>query len=135
MAGSYLSIKRGYPAEALGIRTGSDARRGVMNGMHGAGLAAPWNMIVQMWGAEALANRPGVQGRRGRVWLAFLASMFLAGSVSEPVSQKIVSRELPTPDTLVAVANIAIPIVMLAAALASLLNPDGENRGNNNKAN
>ncbi len=125
-AGSYLSIKRRYPARALGIDTGSDVRRGIMGGIHGAGLAAPWNLIVQMWVALGLATRSGRTGRRGRAWLAFLSALFVAGSVGEPVSHQIVTGELPPTDTAVAVANIVVPIVMLAAALASLIDNDGE---------
>lgn len=125
-AGTYLSIKRGYPARALGIDTGPDVRRGVVGGVYGAGLAAPWGLIVQMWAALSLATRSGRSGRRGRAWLAFLSALFVAGSVSEPVSHRIVTRELPPADTVVAVANIVVPIVMLAAALASLIDDEGE---------
>lgn len=126
VAGSYLSIKRGYPARALGIDMGSDVRRGVLGGIHGGGLAAPWNLIVQMWVSLTLAPRAGATGRRARAWLALLSALFLAGSVGEPVSHKIVTRDLPPADTLVAVANIAFPITMLAAALASLVDGEGE---------
>lgn len=126
VAGSYLSIKRGYPARALGIDMGSDVRRGVLGGIHGAGLAAPWNLIVQMWVALRLAPRAGVTGRRARAWLAFLSALFVAGSVAEPVSHKIVTRDLPPTDTMVAVANIAVPITMFVAALASLVGAEEE---------
>ncbi len=125
IAGSYLSIKRGYPARALGIDMGSDARRGVLGGIHGAGLAAPWNLIVQMWVSVCLAPRAGANGRRARAWLALLSALFVAGSVGEPVSHRIVTRDLPPADTLVAVTNIVIPIVMLVAALGSLVDDEG----------
>lgn len=125
VAGSYLSIERGYPARALGIDTGSDARRGVLRGIHGGGLAAPWNLIMQMWLSLALAPRAGSTGRRARAWLAFLSALFVAGSVGEPVSHRIVTRELPPADTVVAIANIAVPIAMLVASLASLVETDG----------
>jgi hypothetical protein len=46
--------------------------------------------------------------------------MFLAGQVSEPVSHKITTRELPTLDSAVVLANIVLPIVMLVGALAAL---------------
>lgn len=121
VAGSYISIRRGYPARALGIDTGTDVRQGVIGGIHGAGLAAPWNLILQMWVALALSMRPGSTGRRGRAWLAFLSALFVAGHVGEPISHRIVTRELPPADTVVAVASIAVPIVMLTAALVSLL--------------
>ncbi len=121
VAGSYLSIKRDYPARALGMDMGSDVKRGVLGGIRGAGLAAPWHLIVQMWVALALASTADVKGRRARAWLAFLSALFIAGSVSEPVSHRIVTRDLPRADTLVAVANIVVPITMLIAALASLV--------------
>lgn len=120
VAGSVLSIRRGYRANALGIDLGHDVRRGVYGGIQGAGLAAPANMVVQTWLAVALAGRPTRGGRRARAWLAFLAAMFLAGQVSEPVSHKISTGELPIPDSAVVLANILLPIVMLAAALATL---------------
>lgn len=126
VAGSYLSIKRGYPARALGIDMGSDVKRGVLGGIHGAGLAAPWSLIVQMWISLGLSPRTDATGRRARAWLAFLSALFVAGSVGEPVSHQIVTRELPPADTLVAVANIALPITMLVAALASLIDAEGE---------
>jgi hypothetical protein len=125
-AGSYLSIKRGYPARALGIDTGSDVRRGVLGGIHGAGLAAPWNLVVQMWVVLGLVTKTGATGRRARAWLAFLAAFFIAGHVGEPVSHQIVTRELPPADTAVAVASIAVPIALLVAALASLVESEGE---------
>lgn len=118
--GSVLSIKHDYPAEALGIKTGWSTKKGVLSGIHGAGLAAPWHMILQMWVAIRLADAPGVAGRRGRAWLAFLAAMFIAGSVAEPVSHKIVTRDLPPGDMTVAVGNVVIPAVVLVAALVSL---------------
>ena len=105
VAGSHLSIKRGYPAWALGIDTGSDVRRGVLGGIHGGGLAAPWNLIVQMWVSLDLAPRADANGRRARAWLAFLSALLVAGSVGEPVSRKIVTGDLPPADTVVAVAN------------------------------
>lgn len=128
VAGSLISIKRDYVAEPLGIRTGTTVRGDVMSGIHGAGLAAPWNMIVQMWLALALARGGGRAGRRGRAWLALLSAMFVAGSVGEPVSHKVMTRELPPPDSVVAVANIVLPIVMLGGALASLVDVDGGDR-------
>lgn len=125
VAGSYLSIKRGYPARALGIDVGSNVRRGVLGGL-GAGLAAPWSLMVPMWVSLGVASRVGPSGRRARAALAFLSALFLAGSASEPVSHRIVTRDLPPADTLVAVANIAVPIVMLAGALGSLVDGAGE---------
>lgn len=125
-AGSFLSIKRNYPAEALGLRTGWSTAAGVLSGIYGAGLAAPWHMVVQLWIAVGMAGAPGRRGRLGRAWLAFLSSMFLAGSVSEPISHKIVTRELPAADTTVAVANIAVPMVMLGGALLSLIDASGD---------
>lgn len=119
--GSVISVRRGYVAEALGIRTGWDVRTGVLTGVHGAGLAAPWNMIVQLWIALTLARRPDRAGRRARAWLAFLSTLFLAGSVAEPVSHRVVTRELPRIDATVAIANIVLPVVMLGGALASLV--------------
>lgn len=126
LAGSVLSIRRGYVANALGIDTGTDVRRGVLGGIHGGGLAAPWNLIVQMWVALTMARRPDRRGRRARAWLAFLSALFVAGSVGEPVSHRIITRELPAPDTAVAVANIVLPILMLGGALVSLV--DGDQR-------
>ena len=120
-AGSLLSIKRGYPAKPLGMDAGVDAKRGVFNGLHGAGLAAPWTMIAQMWVAAALAARSDRSGRWARAWLAFLSAMFIVGAVGEPVSHKVVTRELPPLDTAVASANIVVPFVMLAGALRSLI--------------
>lgn len=124
VAGSALSVRRGYRANALGIDLGHDVRTGVYRGIEGAGLAAPANLVVQMWAAAALAGRPTQGGRRARAWLAFLAAMFLAGQVSEPVSHKITTRELPAPDSAVVLANIVLPIVMLGAALAALTSKD-----------
>lgn len=119
--GSFLSIKRDYPAEALGMKTGWSTKKGVLSGIHGGGLAAPWNMILQLWIAVGMAGAPGKKGRRGKAWLAFLASMFIAGSVAEPVSHKIVTRELPPPDMTVALANIVVPALMFGGALVSLI--------------
>ena len=119
-AGSVISIKRDYVAEPLGIRTGNSVRTDVVRG-NGAGLAAPWNMIVQLWVALALARRRDRIGRRARAWLAFLAAMFVAGSVGEPVSHRVVTRELPPADATVAVANNVLPIALLGGALASLV--------------
>ena len=95
--GSVISVRRGYTAEALGIRTGWDVRKGVLTGLYGAGLAAPWNMIVQLWTALTLAQRPSPAGRRARAWLAFLSAMFLAGSVAEPVSHRVVTASCRRP--------------------------------------
>lgn len=128
--GSFLSIKRDYPAEALGMKTGWSAKRGVLSGMQGAGLAAPWNLIVQLWVAVTMAGAPGRKGRRGKAWLAFLASMLLAGSVAEPVSHKIVTRELPLPDATVALANIIVPILMLGGALVALVEAADDSSAN-----
>jgi hypothetical protein len=120
-SGSYLSIKPDYPAEALGIRTGVTTRARVLSGIHGGGLAAPWNLIVQLWLAAWIAGGPGWKGRWGRAWLAFLSSLFVAGQVAEPVTHWIVTHELPGPDSAVAIANIAVPMVMLGGALMSLV--------------
>ena len=120
VAGSVRSIRRGYQANALGIDLGHDVRRGVYGGIQGAGLAAPANMVIQEWLAVALAGRPTRMGRRAGAWLAFLAAMFLAGQVSEPISHQITTRELPALDSAVVLANIVLPIVMLGAALAIL---------------
>lgn len=119
--GSFLSIKRDYPAEALGMKTGWSTKKGVLSGIHGAGLAAPWHMILQLWIAVGMAGAPGRKGRRGKAWLVVLASMFIAGSVAEPVSHKIVTRELPLPDMTVAVANVVVPALILGGALVSLI--------------
>lgn len=124
--GSFLSIKRDYPAEALGMKTGWSTKKGVLCGIHGGGLAAPWNMILQLWIAVGLAGAPGSRGRRGKAWLAFLASMFIAGSVAEPVSHKIVTRELPSQDMVVALANIVVPVLMFGGALVSLIEEGGD---------
>ena len=121
LAGSALSIRRNYPARALGIHTGDDVRKNVFVGVTGAGLAPPWNMIVQMWAALTLAKRPGMTGRRARAVLAFLSAIFVAGHVAEPISHRIVTNELPVPDAAVAVAGMAIPMVMLTGALKSLV--------------
>jgi hypothetical protein len=128
IAGSVISIERGYVAEPLGVRTGRTVKRDVMAGWGGAGLAAPWGMIAQVWVALSMAKRPGRVGRRGRALLTFLAAMCLAGSVGEPVSHKLVARELPAPDAAVAVANIVLPIVMMGGALGSLTACEGERR-------
>jgi hypothetical protein len=109
----------------MGIDLGHDVRRGVYGGIEGAGLAAPANLVVQMWVAAALAGRPTHGGRRARAWLAFLGAMVLAGQVSEPVSHKITTRELPALDSAVVLANIVLPIVMLGAALATLTKEGG----------
>ena len=79
------------------------------------------NMIVQLWIALTLAERPAPGGRRARAWLAFLSTMLLAGSVAEPVSHRVVTRELPPADATVAVANIVLPVVILGGVLASLV--------------
>ncbi|MGQ0849831.1 MAG: hypothetical protein ACT4OP_12105 [Actinomycetota bacterium] len=121
VAGTLLSLERGYPAEALGIRTGNSAQGDVLVGIVGAGLAAPWSLIVGMWIAVALSPRRGRPGRRAGAWLAFLAAMLMAGAVAEPVSHRVITGELPLLDAIVAVANIALPAVMLVAALFSLI--------------
>lgn len=122
--GSFLSIKGDYPAEALGMKTGWSTKKGVLFGISGGGLAAPWNMILQLWIAIGMAGAPGRKGRRGKAWLVFLASMFIAGAVAEPVSHKIVTRELPPPDMAVALANIVVPALMFGGALVSLIEED-----------
>ncbi len=120
-AGTYLSVKKDLRANALGIDTGGTALEGALNGFHGVALAAPWNMILQLWIAVGLMGRPGRTGRRARAWIAFLSAFFLAGSVGEPVSHKIVTRKLPPLEEAIAVTNIALPMVMLWSSLASLV--------------
>ncbi|HUO45675.1 MAG TPA: hypothetical protein VM470_02450 [Acidimicrobiia bacterium] len=124
LVGTLVSIRKGYVAEPLGIRTGNSVRRDVLRG-NGAALAAPWNMIVQMWVAVAMSRRSGRKGRRGSAWLAFLGAAFVAGSVAEPVSHKVIARELPILETAIAVANIVFPGAILAGALASLVDGEG----------
>ena len=125
VAGSALSIKRDYRAEPLGMKTSWSTKKGVLSGIQGAGLAAPGHLIVQMWLASALAGAPGKRGRKGRAWLAFLSALFIAGAVSEPVSQRVVVGDLPVPDKAVVVANVVVPGFMLGGALLSLTT-DGE---------
>lgn len=124
VAGSALSIRKGYPANALGIDTGNDVRKGVFGGITGAGLAAPWNLILQMWTALTLARRTDRTGRRAQAWLAFLSAFFVAGQRGEPISHKVVTRELSGAETAVAMANIALPIVVLTSALVALSEGD-----------
>lgn len=124
LAGTLVSIRKGYIAEPLGLRTGNSVRKDVLRG-NGAALAAPWNMIVQMWVAVAMSRRPGRKGRKGRAWLALLAASFLAGSVAEPVSHKVISRELPVPERAIAIANVVIPGAILIGALVSLIDSEG----------
>ena len=124
VAGTAISVKRGYIAEALGIRSGRSVRQDVAMGLFGAALAPPWSMIVQMWLAVRLASQPGRPGRGGRAWLAILAAMFVAGSVAEPISHKVLSRQLPAPDSMVAVANVVLPATMLVGAVISLVSTE-----------
>lgn len=81
-----------------------------------------------MWIAVALSERRGKPGRRGRAWLAFLSAVFLAGSVAEPLSDRVITREPPLPDMLVAVGNIALLIVMLTGALLSLTDDEATHK-------
>ena len=117
--GNVLSIRRGYPGEPLGIRTGQPVGRDVALGF-GAALAAPWPMLVALWVAADRSCLPGRAGRRSRAWLALLGALFLAGSAAEPVSHRILTRELPPLDATAAVANLVLPIVIMGGALTSL---------------
>jgi hypothetical protein len=117
--GNVLSVRRGYPGEPLGIRTGQPVGRDVALGF-GAALAAPWPMLVALWVVLTRARRPGRVGRRSLAGLALLSSLFLAGSAAEPVSHRVLTRELPPLDATVAVANLVLPIVIMGGALSSL---------------
>ena len=123
VAGSTISVRRGYAAEPLGIRSGRTVQQDVAMGLHGAALAAPWSMIVQMWVAIRLASQPGKRSRHGRAWLVILSAMFVAGSVAEPISHKLLTKQLPAPDSMVAVANVVLPATMLFGAVFSLMQP------------
>jgi len=121
--GSVLSLKRGYVAEPLGIRTGLSPTADVLVG-NGAALAAPWSMIALLWHAIAVAQKSGRRGRRARARLAVLSAVFLAGAVAEPISHRALARKLPMPDSVIAVLNIALPLAILGGSVASLLSPD-----------
>ena len=73
-------------------------------------------------GSARLAT--GEAGSRWRAWLAILAAMFVAGSVAEPISHKVLSRQLPAPDSMVAVANVVLPATMLVGAVISLVSTE-----------
>ena len=122
VSGSVLSIKRGYGAEPLGIRTGLSPAADLLVG-NGAALAAPWTMIALLWQAVTAARAPGRKGRNARARMAALAALFLAGAVAEPVSHRLVARELPRPDAVIAALNIVLPVAILGGSLASLLAP------------
>ena len=122
VSGSVLSIKRGYGAEPLGIRTGLSPAADLLVG-NGAALAAPWSMIALLWHAVIAARAPGKKGRNARARMAGLAALFLAGAVAEPVSHRMVARELPMPDAVIAGLNIVLPVAIMGGSLASLLAP------------
>ena len=121
--GSVLSIRRGYIAEPLGIRTGLSPTADVLVG-NGAALAAPWSMIALLWQALSASRKSGRRGRLARARLAILGAVFLAGAVAEPISQRAVSRKLPVPDSMIALLNIALPVAILGGAVASLSSPE-----------
>ena len=123
VAGSVLSVRRGYTAEPLGIRTGLSPGGDVMVG-NGAALAAPSSMIALLWQAVISARKPGERGRRARARLAVLGAVFLAGAVAEPVSHRLVARQLPTPDAVIAALNIVLPLVIVAGAMTSLVSTE-----------
>ncbi|CAN5782458.1 hypothetical protein BH23ACT5_BH23ACT5_08460 [soil metagenome] len=106
-------------AEPLGIRTGFTPGVNILLG-GGAALAAPWPMIVAMgvWVRRAADDDPG--GGRAKRRLALLATLFLAGSVAEPVSHRILSHHLPASTRVIAALNIVLPIAMLVSTLAAM---------------
>ncbi len=120
VAGSAISIRRGYVAEPLGIRTGRTVRGDVLSGVYGAALAPPWTMIVQLYIALRLARTDRV-GRRGAGVAGVPVRHVRRRVRGEPVSHRLVTRELPPADATVAVANVVLPIAMLGGALASLV--------------
>ncbi len=78
-------------------------------------------IVKCLWTAVGMLAPPA--GRVGAVshGFALLASMFIWGSVAEPVSHKIVTCELPPPDMAVALANIVVPALLFGGALVSLI--------------
>ncbi len=119
VTGSLLSIKRGYVAEPLGIRTGLSPKADLLVG-NGASLAAPWILIVLLWQATTVAHRPGRRGRYAQARLVVLGALFLAGAVAEPVSHRLVARQLPIPDAVIAAANILLPVGIMGGAVTAL---------------
>jgi hypothetical protein len=118
VVGTVTSIRRGLRAEPLGMRTGLTPAMDVVVG-GGAALAAPWPMIVVLWRCmrRAAADGPGRYKARRR--LALLAALFLAGSVGEPISHRLVSPRLSADVTVIAGLNIVLPAAMLVSALAA----------------
>ncbi len=77
-----------------------------------------------LWQAVIAARKPGKRGRRARARLAVLGAVFLAGAVAEPVSHRLVARQLPTPDAVIAALNVVLPVVILGGATTSLVSTE-----------
>lgn len=118
--GTATAVRRGYRAEPLGLRTGLSPLTDALAG-NGTALSAPWPMILVLWHSLAASRAQAGEGRRGRARLALLASLFLAGAVAEPVSHRLLKRQLPRDVAAIALLNVALPAVMLIGALSSLV--------------
>lgn len=123
--GTVLSIRHSYPAEPLGIRTGLSPGWDALAG-NGAALAAPWPMIALLWWSLARGGEDQRRGRRWRAGTAFLSATFLAGSVAEPISHRLMKGELPLLASVVASVNLVLPVLMLGGSVASLVTAGGE---------
>lgn len=122
VAGTVVSVLRGRPAEALGIRTSLPVPVDVSLGL-GAALAAPWPMLVALWRAQTAVDLTGNEGRKAKARLVVLSALFLAGSAAEPISHDLLSRRLRGIEAMLAATNLTLPLVVLWAAVAALMEP------------
>lgn len=124
VAGSFTSVRRGYGARPLGIRTGLSPRAEVIAG-GGAALAAPWPLIALLWHGQARAGKRGQTGRRATARVAVLGGLFLAGAAAEPISHDLIARRLRMDEAVVAILNVVLPMAIMSTAAASLVEQDG----------
>lgn len=124
---SVMSVVRGHKAYPLGIHTPFPVPVDVAVGA-GTGLSAPWPMIIWLWSARRRVASRGAEGRRATAVMALLGSLFLAGSVAEPISHRLLAGRLRRDEAVLVVLNLALPIAMLVGALVSLVGRDASDR-------
>lgn len=119
IAGIVTAIRGGLRAEPVGIRTRMPIAVDALVG-NGSALSAPPAMIYLLW----RLLKGAAESRRARGRLVLVTATFLAGAVAEPLSHRILSRDLPKHVATIAVLNIALPTIMLIGAVKSLIDPE-----------
>jgi hypothetical protein len=118
LAGTWLALRDDLVATPLGLRTGLTVRTDLSVGV-GTALSAPPPMLLALaWSV------PGVRrgDRRTVAVLGVLSAGFLAGMASEPVVSEVMGSLGEHPGrTVVVVANLALPTVMVVLAFRDLV--------------